>query len=99
MRPRPRADIVLADIELDILALLAQGNNNGVIAAKMFMSEEGVKAHVKNMTLKIGLSCRRDLFVWAKAKGKDSTSRFPGIHDPEQSGVCIIRFLWTKGGQ
>jgi DNA-binding NarL/FixJ family response regulator len=51
-------DDALTPREADILRLVASGNANKEIAARLFLSEETVKSHVRNILAKLGASDR-----------------------------------------
>lgn len=48
----------LSSRELDVLRLIASGNSNKQIAARLFISDETVKGHVTNILSKLGASDR-----------------------------------------
>jgi DNA-binding NarL/FixJ family response regulator len=58
-QPRPQADLVepLSDRELEILRLVATGDSNKEIAARLYITEGTVKNHVTNI---LGKLCVRD---------------------------------------
>jgi DNA-binding NarL/FixJ family response regulator len=59
--PTPR----LTDRELEVLKLVAQGLNNREIAKRLFISENTVKNHVRNILEKLQLHSRIDAVMYA----------------------------------
>src|ERR671936_301491 len=59
--PTPR----LTDRELEVLKLVAQGLNNRDIAKKLFISENTVKNHIRNILEKLHLHSRMEAVVYA----------------------------------
>jgi DNA-binding NarL/FixJ family response regulator len=64
----------LTEREREVLALIAEGLSNRAIAARLFVTERTVEAHVKQIFLKLGLSTdpdshRRVLAVLAYLRG------------------------------
>jgi two-component system NarL family response regulator len=59
--PSPR----LTDRELEVLKLVAQGLNNREIAKRLFISENTVKNHVRNILEKLQLHSRMDAVMYA----------------------------------
>ncbi len=59
--PAPR----LTDREMEVLALVAQGLNNRDIAKELFISENTVKNHVRNILEKLHLHSRMEAVVYA----------------------------------
>ena len=59
--PTPR----LTDRELEVLKLVAQGLNNREIAKRLFISENTVKNHVRNILEKLQLHSRMEAVVYA----------------------------------
>jgi DNA-binding NarL/FixJ family response regulator len=51
-------DDALSPREIDVLRLIAGGNANKEIAARLSITEETVKGHVKNILAKLGASDR-----------------------------------------
>lgn len=62
--PDPRVQI-LTPRELEILALVAKGNTNRQIAEDLFISENTVKNHIKNLLEKLTLDNRVQLAAFA----------------------------------
>jgi DNA-binding NarL/FixJ family response regulator len=52
------SDDVLTPREIDVLRLIATGNANKEIAAKLSLTEETIKGHVKNILAKLGVNDR-----------------------------------------
>jgi DNA-binding NarL/FixJ family response regulator len=52
------ADEALTQRETEVLALIAGGNSNKLIADQLSISEETTKSHVKNITAKLGANDR-----------------------------------------
>ena len=59
--PAPR----LTDRELEVLKLVAQGMSNREIAEELFISENTVKNHVRNILEKLHLHSRMEAVVYA----------------------------------
>ena len=59
--PAPR----LTDRELDVLKLVARGMNNRAIATQLFISENTVKNHLRNILDKLQLHSRMEAVVYA----------------------------------
>lgn len=59
----------LSPREVEILALIAQGLPNSDIAARLFMTENTVKSHVRNAYRKIGAASRSQAVAWAMRNG------------------------------
>ncbi len=59
--PTPR----LTDRELEVLRLVAQGMNNREIAKQLFISENTVKNHVRNILEKLQLHSRMEAVMYA----------------------------------
>jgi DNA-binding NarL/FixJ family response regulator len=55
--------------EIEVLELVASGNRNKDIAARLFISEETVKAHVKHVMEKLGASDRTQAVAIAVRRG------------------------------
>jgi two-component system NarL family response regulator len=59
--PTPR----LTERELEVLKLVAQGLNNREIAKRLFISENTVKNHVRNILEKLQLHSRMEAVMYA----------------------------------
>jgi DNA-binding NarL/FixJ family response regulator len=55
----------VTDRELDVLRLVAQGLNNREIGARLFISENTVKNHVRNILEKLQLQSRMEAVMYA----------------------------------
>ncbi len=68
LRNGPRQDERIARLtpqEQNLLALLADGLSNRLIAEKLFLSEKTVKNHVTSILAKLGLTTRTEAAVYA----------------------------------
>jgi DNA-binding NarL/FixJ family response regulator len=63
--PRPASTPRLTDRELEVLSLVAEGLNNGDIAKRLFISQNTVKNHVRNILEKLQLHSRMEAVVYA----------------------------------
>jgi DNA-binding NarL/FixJ family response regulator len=59
----------LSDREIEVLREVAKGMSNKVIASDLVISEATVKAHLKNIMLKLGASDRTHAVSLATARG------------------------------
>ena len=59
----------LTERELDVLRLVAQGLNNREIGRQLFISENTVKNHVRNVLEKLQLHSRIDAVMYAIREG------------------------------
>jgi two-component system, NarL family, response regulator LiaR len=66
-RPRPAA--LLTPRETEVLALIARGQPNKVIARELGVSEKTVKTHVSNVLGKLGVSDRTQAALYAVREG------------------------------
>jgi two-component system NarL family response regulator len=55
----------LTDREMEVLRLVAQGMNNRDIAKALFISENTVKNHIRNILEKLHLHSRMEAVVYA----------------------------------
>ena len=51
--------------ELEVLSLVAQSKTNKQIAAQLFISENTVKNHIRNVLEKLHLHSRMEAVTWA----------------------------------
>jgi len=63
--PQAQHDFKLTSRELTILQAMAEGMNNGEIAAHFFISQSTVKFHIVNILRKIGVETRSEAIVVA----------------------------------
>lgn len=67
---RQRAgDPKLTDRELQVLRLVAKGMSNREIASELFIAENTVKNHVRNMLEKLGMHSRMEAVIYAMREG------------------------------
>ncbi|MCP5100561.1 MAG: response regulator transcription factor [Chloroflexi bacterium] len=59
----------LTNRELEVLKLIAKGNDNRAIAAALTLSEKTVKTHVSNILSKLNLSDRTQAAIYALKQG------------------------------
>jgi two-component system, NarL family, response regulator LiaR len=76
-RPDRAPRTALTDRELEVLALIARGRANKLIALELGVAERTVKAHVSNILGKLGLSDRTQAALYAVREG---------LVEPEQPG-------------
>ena len=63
-RSQVRTDHTLSPREVEVMALIARGRNNGQIAAELFLSEKTVKNHVNHIFAKLGVDARAQAVSW-----------------------------------
>ncbi len=64
----------LAERELEVLQLLAAGQRNRAISAKLFISENTVKFHLRNIFRKLGVGSRTEAIALAHSHGMRAQS-------------------------
>ncbi len=64
-----RGDENLSERELEVLALVAAGNSNREIGARLEVTEETIKAHMKHIAAKLGANDRTHAVTLALARG------------------------------
>jgi DNA-binding NarL/FixJ family response regulator len=67
--PKHPQPCLLSARELEIVALIAAGDSNRVIADKLFITENTVKNHIKNILTKLDLDNRVQLAAYAVKNG------------------------------
>lgn len=60
---------VLTPREREVFALLARGASNAEVAARLFLTDNTVKTHVKAVLAGLGLSDRIQVVIWAYENG------------------------------
>jgi len=65
----PRPSMGLTAREEEVVRLLARGLTNEEIAERAFISKATVKSHVSHILVKLGLSTRLEVVVWAYERG------------------------------
>lgn len=63
------ADSSLTSREIDVLQLIAEGNANKVVADRLVITEDTVKAHVRNILSKLGANDRTHAVTIALKRG------------------------------
>ena len=71
-RARGRSTANLTDRELEVLALVANGLPNKIIARRLEISEKTVKAHLTKVFQRIGVTDRTQAALWANQHGLGS---------------------------
>lgn len=66
-----RADDLLSEREVEVLALVARGLSNREIATQLFLSEGTIKAHISHIMAKLGAERRTELVRYAVSRGLD----------------------------
>jgi DNA-binding CsgD family transcriptional regulator len=57
--------------EAEVMSLIADGQTNGEIAARLFLAEKTVKNHVRRIYSKLGVGSRPDAIAyWRDATGR-----------------------------
>jgi len=70
-RRRVEPDAQLTEREREILALIAQGHPNKVIARRLNIAEKTVKNHVSSLFQTLGVTDRTQAALWAQRQGLD----------------------------
>lgn len=68
-RASGRAPTELTEREREVLALVAQGLANKLIARRLGIAEKTVKAHLTNVFARIGVTDRTQAALWARSHG------------------------------
>lgn len=76
----------LSERELDVLAYIVQGASNKEIAARLFISENTVKVHLRRIFAKLGVSSRTEATTLALQKG---LVVMPGLEAAASSPVSV----------
>jgi DNA-binding CsgD family transcriptional regulator len=67
-RGRPPYPGVLTPREDEVVGLVAEGLSNAEVAARLGISDQGVKYHLNQVYSKLGLRSREELIAWRKAE-------------------------------
>ena len=65
------SEIALTARELEVLALLAEGASNKLIARRLEISEKTVKSHLTRIFRELGVTDRTQAALWAERHGLD----------------------------
>lgn len=82
--PARDAPIRLTPREAEVLALVASGQRNKLIARKLQLSEHTVKLHIHHIISKIGATNRTEAAQWYQSQRLTAPPRAPsgGLHEP-----------------
>lgn len=65
----PNGERLLTKRERDVLALLARGESNQVIAGQLYLSPRTVESHVSSILTKLDVSSRHKAVAEARERG------------------------------
>ena len=68
---------LLSSREQEVLTLVAQGLTNKEAAGRLYISENTVKYHMKNILDKLHLQNRAQVIAWAARQGRNPPSVSP----------------------
>lgn len=68
-KPEETIENILTDREIEVLEMMARGNNNRTIGEKLFISEKTVKNHVSSILKKLEVNDRTQAVIYAIKKG------------------------------
>ncbi len=68
-KPEDTIEDILTDREIEVLEMMAKGNNNRTIGEKLFISEKTVKNHVSSILKKLEVNDRTQAVIYAIKKG------------------------------
>jgi DNA-binding NarL/FixJ family response regulator len=97
VRPRPAAqftpslavqDLSLTTRELEILKLVAAGATNGDVAARLWVTEQTVKFHLRNVYRKLGVANRTQAGHFAYVNGLVGSAVEPAVRARPQLSVA-----------
>lgn len=67
-KPEETIEDILTDREIEVLEMMAKGNNNRTIGEKLFISEKTVKNHVSSILKKLEVNDRTQAVIYAIKK-------------------------------
>lgn len=67
-KPEETIENILTDREIEVLEMMARGNNNRTIGEKLFISEKTVKNHVSSILKKLEVNDRTQAVIYAIKK-------------------------------
>jgi DNA-binding NarL/FixJ family response regulator len=85
VEPAAAARAPLTPRELEVVALVAKGNTNAVIARQLGVTEQAVKFHLSNVYRKLEVSNRTEMSLHAQLRGILPTERSSVAGDPHAS--------------
>lgn len=68
--------VLLSLREMEVIVLIAEGNTNGVIAEKLFLSTHTITTHRKNIMQKLGVNNTASIVMYAVKFGLVSPNKF-----------------------
>jgi DNA-binding NarL/FixJ family response regulator len=83
-----RRSAELSDREMEVLALVANGLANKLIARRLEISEKTVKAHLTKVFQRIGVSDRTQAALWAQRHGIGAPQAERDASDPADGGAA-----------
>ena len=75
--------VVLSDRELEVIKLIAEGQTNGQIADKLFLSSHTINAHRRNVMQKLGVNNTASVVMFAVKEGLVSPNKYLFSADPQ----------------